>query len=251
VITDPLFYMLAVPAFLLTGIAKGGFGAGLGSMAVPLMALTVPVPQAAAIMLPLLCVMDLIGLWTYRFKWDRQNLRILAVGGLLGLYLGYLSFRHLDEHYIRLLVGAIAVGFPLNAWLRRGAGMRSADPSWPKGVAWSTVSGISSFVANSGGPPVAAYLLPQRMDKTIFVGTTVIYFAAVNYLKIGPYWLLGQFTHENLLTSLVLMPLAPLGMWLGIWMHEKIDQRYFYTWCNGLLFAIGVKLVWDGAAPFF
>jgi hypothetical protein len=202
-------------------------------------------------MLPLLCVMDIIGLWAYRSRWDPRNLRILAGGGLLGLYLGYLSFRHLDEHYIRLMVGVIAVGFPLSIWLRRGASQRPADPSWVRGIFWSMLSGIASFVANAGGPPITVYLLPQRMDKAIFVGTLVIYFAAVNYLKIVPYWLLGQFSGENILTSLILMPLAPLGMWLGIWMNDKIEQRHFYTWCNAMLFIVGLKLLGDGVAPFF
>src|SRR5262245_4403160 len=114
VITDPLFYALAVPAFLITGISKGGFGSGLGSLAVPMLALTIPVPQAAAIMLPLLLAMDLFGLWGYRNTWDGPNMRIMLPGAMIGMFLGYLSFRYLDEHWIRLLVGAIAIGFVFN-----------------------------------------------------------------------------------------------------------------------------------------
>jgi uncharacterized membrane protein YfcA len=248
VITDPLFYALAVPAFLITGISKGGFGSGLGSLAVPMLALAVPVPQAAAIMLPLLLAMDLVGLWAYRNKWDGANMRIMLPGAMVGMVLGYLSFRYLDEHWIRLLVGAIAIGFVLNVWLRPSVAGKAAGPSWAGGSFWSGLSGLTSFVANAGGPPLSVYLLPQRLDKTLFVGTTVLYFAALNYTKIIPYWWLGQFTDENLMTALVLLPLAPIGMGLGMWLHTRVRDAAFYRWVNILLLLSGLKLVWDGIA---
>ena len=247
-VTDPLFYALAIPAFLITGISKGGFGSGLGSVCVPLLALVIPVPQAAAIMLPLLLTMDLFGLWGYRRKWDPVNLKIMLPGAAIGMILGYLSFRYLDEHWIRLLVGAIAIGFVLNVWLRPSVAGRAASPSWPKGSFWSAVSGLVSFVANAGGPPISVYLLPQRLDKTLYVGTTVLYFAILNYSKIIPYWWLGQFSSENLLTALVLLPLAPIGMGLGIWLHSRVNDVAFYRWVNILLLISGLKLVWDGVA---
>lgn len=247
-ITDPIFYLLAVPAFLLTGISKGGFGGGVGSIAVPMLALVISVPQAAAIMLPLLIAMDMVGLWAYRGTWDRTNMIIMLPGAAFGTYLGYLSFRHLDEHWIRLLVGAIAVGFVLNVWLRGKMAGRVALPSWPKGTFWSSVSGLTSFVANSGGPPISVYLLPQRLDKSVFVGTTVLYFALLNASKVVPFWWLGQFTRENVLTALVLLPLAPIGMWLGIWLHGRVDEARFYRWTHILLLIAGAKLIWDGVA---
>ena len=83
-IADPWFYAAAIPAILLVGISKGGFGSGAGLFATPLMALTVPIPQAAAILLPILCIMDVAGLWAYRGRFSRENLRPLLAGGLLG-----------------------------------------------------------------------------------------------------------------------------------------------------------------------
>ncbi|MGQ0664831.1 MAG: sulfite exporter TauE/SafE family protein [Pseudomonadota bacterium] len=247
-IGDPYFYALAIPAFLLVGVAKGGFGAGLGSLGVPMMALAVPVPQAAAIMLPLLCAMDVMGLRVYRGIWDRPNLAIMMPGALVGLALGYLAFRHLDEAWIRLLVGVIALGFSLNYWRRPYMNRPPAGRSWLRGGLWSALSGLTSFVANSGGPPISVYLLPQRLDKTVFVGTTVVFFATVNALKIVPYWWLGQFTPENLTTSLVLLPVAVAGMGLGIRLHRRVDERSFYGLAHGLLLVAGVKLAWDGLA---
>lgn len=245
-ITDPAFYLIAVPAFIITGISKGGFGAGLGTLAVPMLALVLPVPKAAAIMLPLLIAMDLVGLWAYRGTWDRANMRIVIPGAMVGTFLGYLSFRFLDEHWIRLLVGAVAVGYVLNVWLRPSVAGQAAPRSWPKGLFWSAMSGLVSFVANAGGPPLSVYLLPQRLEKSVFVGTTVLYFALVNYSKVIPFWWLGQFSTENLMTSLVLLPLAPIGMWLGIWLHGRVNETQFYFWAHLLLAVAGAKLVWDG-----
>lgn len=248
-IDDPLFYLLALPAVLILGISKGGFGGGLGALAVPLVALVVSPIQAAAVLLPILCVMDVHGAWVYRGLWDKANLRILMPGALIGLTVGAFSFRYLDARTMRLMVGALAVGFTIHHWLGglpvpRAA--RGADVA--RGTFWGAVSGFTSFIAHAGGPPMSVYLLPQRMDKTRFLATTVIFVLFMNYLKLVPYAWIGQFSAENLSTSLVLLPLAPLGMWLGIWLHRAMRQDIFYRICYLLLFLAGLKLLYDGVA---
>jgi hypothetical protein len=251
-IEAPLFYLLAVPAVLILGISKGGFGGGLGSLAVPLMALAVSPLQAAAVLLPILCVMDLQGAWVYRGRWDSANLRILLPAALIGLGLGALTFRYLDAQVIRLIVGALAVGFTVHHWLgglRTSRAARGVDAL--RGSCWGAVSGFASFIAHAAGPPLSVYLLPQRMDKTRFLATTVIFVLYMNYLKLLPYAWIGQFSAENLYTSLVLLPLAPLGMCLGIWMHRVVPETLFYRICYLLLFVVGVKLLYDGSAEFF
>jgi uncharacterized membrane protein YfcA len=246
VIDDPVFYALAIPAFLILGISKGGFGVGMGAVALPMLAFKVSVPQAAAIMLPLLIAMDFFGLWFYRGRWDKTNMLIMLPGAALGTLLGYFAFSRLGEGWIRLIVGAVAVGYPLQAWLRRHEASKPAGPSWTKGTAWSVISGLTSFVANAGGPPISVYLLPQRLEKTVFAATTVYYFAIINWLKVLPFWVLGQFTTENLATALVLMPLAPIGMWLGRWLHHKVSDVLFYRIVDVLLVAVGARFLWDG-----
>ena len=246
-LTDLHFYLLAIPAFLIVGISKGGFGGGLGSMGVPLMALAIPVPQAAAIMLPLLMAMDVVSVWRYRRDYARELMPTMLLGAVLGTVLGYGAFKHLDEAWIRLLIGAIAVLFPLKDWLLAALG-RAAEPARPPkavGVFWSAVSGVTSFIANAGGPPLQVYLLPMRLDKTVFVATNAVFFAFVNAFKLGPFIGLGLFTPENLGTSLVLLPLAVAGVWLGIWLHVRIPDKPFYFWCNLFLLLTGLKLVWD------
>ncbi|HKJ94239.1 MAG TPA: sulfite exporter TauE/SafE family protein [Gammaproteobacteria bacterium] len=247
-IHDPLFYALAAVAVLIVGISKGGFGGGLGVVAVPLMSLAVPPFRAAALMLPILCAMDLVGLWAYRRDWDGANLRIMIPGAIAGIVIAAFTFGYFSEDAIRLLIGLIAVGFSLNHWLggARREAARPAERDLGKGGFWSAVAGFTSFAAHAGGPPISLYLLPQRMDKTLFVGTTVIFFAVVNYVKLVPYAFLGELGVSNLATSVVLLPLAPIGVWLGIFLHHRVSQVWFYRVCYVFLFFTGLRLLWEG-----
>jgi uncharacterized membrane protein YfcA len=247
VIVDPWFYAAAIPAILLIGISKGGFGSGAGIFATPLIALTVPIPQAAAILLPILVVMDLVGLWAYRGTFSRENLRLILVGGVLGIALGTLTFRYLSDAWIRVILGAMSVGFVAQRLLLPGAAER-ARPSAPKGFFWSAVSGLTSTIAHAGGPPLSIYLLPQRLDKAVLVGTTVVFFAVVNAVKLVPYAWLGLFDARNLSTSLVLSPLAPVGIWLGVSLMRRTSETLFYRICYALLLVVGVRLLWEGIA---
>ncbi len=251
-IEDPRFYLLAVPAVLILGVSKGGFGGGLGSLAVPLVALVVSPIQAAAVLLPILCVMDVHGAWVYRGRWDTANLKILMPAALIGLAVGTLTFSYLDARAIRVIIGALAVGFTVYHWL--GGFFAARDPrgvSVARGTFWGAISGFTSFIAHASGPPMSIYLLPQRMDKTRFLATTIIFVLFMNYLKLIPYTWLGQFSGENLRTTLVLLPLAPLGMWLGIWLHRIVPEAAFYRICYLLLFLAGLKLLYDGIAAYF
>lgn len=249
-ILDPLFYAAAVPAVLVAGISKGGFGGGLGVVAVPLMALVIGPVQAAAIMLPILCVMDVFNIWAYRGQWDHRAMRLLIVAALVGIGIGTATFHLLSADAIRLIIGAIALGFTANWAVKR---LRRHDPppaghSLVKGGVWGAVAGFTSFVAHAGGPPLNVYLLPLKLDKTVYQATTVIFFTVVNTVKLVPYAALGQFDRSTLLTALVLMPLAPLGIRLGVWAHDRVREDWFYLAVYVFLALTGIKLLWDGLA---
>ncbi len=249
-ISDPWFYAAAVPAVILAGISKGGLGGGgLAVMAVPLMSLIIAPPQAAAIMLPLLCGMDVLGLWVYRRAWSREAMKLILPAAAVGITMGALFFRYLDAGVIKLIVGTIAVVFSANWWLNRKKSRPPAKPNTVKGGFWSALAGFTSFVAHAGGPPLNVYLLPLAMEKSVYIGTCVIFFAASNLLKIVPYAWLGQFTTENLLTSAVLAPLVPVGIGIGVWAQRRINDRVFYGICYSALIVMGVKLLYDGLKP--
>jgi uncharacterized protein len=245
-ISDPIFYLVSIPAILLSGISKGGFGSAVGGLGVPLMALAISPPQAAAILLPILCLMDLVGFRVYYKKWDAPNLRIMIPGALIGIAVGTLTFGVFKEDSIRIMLGAIAVLFTLNNWFGFAKKQEPASRSAIKGTFWSGVSGFTSFVAHAGGPPVMVYMLPQRLDKVTFVATVNLFFMIVNAVKLVPYAWLGQLTSANLLTSLFLSPLAPAGVWLGLWMQNRVNHEWFYRIAQTCLLLTGLQLIYQG-----
>jgi uncharacterized membrane protein YfcA len=244
-IADPGFYAVAVPAVLLMGVAKSGFLGGFGSLAVPLMALAVPVPQAAAIMLPLLFVMDAVGLQQLWPQRDRALLRLLLPAGLLGTVVGTLLFGVLSGQTVAAIVGGMTLLF-LAQRLAFPPRADSRPPSRPLGFVLGIASGFTSFVAHAGSPPISAYVLPLRLAPVTFSATMAVFFAVVNLSKWIPYAWLGLIDMRNMSTSLVLMPLAPIGVWLGVWLTRRIAATWFYRIAYSGMFLTGAKLLWDG-----
>ncbi|MCK9469664.1 MAG: sulfite exporter TauE/SafE family protein [Porticoccaceae bacterium] len=246
-ITDPLFYLCAIPAVLLFGMSKGGLGGGLAMLSVPLLALVISPLQGAAILLPILVVMDVVAVWIFRHHWSRANIRTSVPGAVAGIIAGGLFFPFLSDDGLKILVGLLSVVFGADYWLRK-APAKAAGVSAVKGNFWGMVSGFSSFSIHAGGTPISVYYLPQRMDKRELMGTFAIFFAIVNALKLVPYALLGQFSTENLATALVLTPVAPLGVMIGFKVLNKISNTLVYQLSYGFLVVVGVKLLWEGLA---
>ncbi len=251
-ILDPWFYAVAIPAVVIVGFSKAGVGGGLGIMAVPMMALVVSPVQAAAVLMPLLLFMDGFTLRAYWNVWDRRNLAIMLPGSVAGVAIGALAFGYLSDNVVRVIVGAIAIAFTLYRWigprlLKRDADHRGA-PHRGWGAFWAGVGGFTSVIAHGGSPPVHIYLLPQKLEKHIFVGTTVVLFALVDVMKLPAYALFGSLDPTNLETALILAPAAPLGIWLGIHFQRRLPEVLFYRICYALIFLTGCRLAWQGVA---
>ena len=248
VITDPLFYLLAIPAVTMLGLGKGGF-AGVGMISAPLLALVMPPLQGAAILLPILICQDAISVWNYRRAWSAWNLKVLSLGSVAGVGAAWLFAIYVANAVIELTVGAIGLCFVLYTWLRplvRPALVRRRRPNAAMGVLWGSLAGFTSTLILVGAPPYQIHMLPQRLDKMTLVGTTVIFFAFMNLMKIVPYFALGQFSPRNLATSVALLPLAVATNFLGIWLVRKTSTEQFYRIAYGLMFLISLALVGQG-----
>ncbi len=242
--TDPVFYLVALPAVLLLGISKSGFGAGFGSLAVPMMALAVTVPQAAAILMPVLLLMDLLGLAAFRKHVDRRLLMFLLPYGLAGILAGALLFKLLDARVVAGIVGAFTLAFLAQRLLFPPRPDSAPPPRW-LGSLLTVISGFTSFIAHAGGPPLNAYVIPLRLSPMLFTGTLAYFFFFINLAKWIPYAWLGLLDTANLMTSLVLLPVAPLGVWLGVRIARSIQPTLFYRMLYLGMFLTGVKLLWD------
>ena len=245
VVADPWFYAVAVPAVLLVGLSKSGFATGFGSLATPLMALMLPAPQAVAIMLPLLMVMDATGLQQLWRERDRQLVRRLLPWGLLGIAAGSLLFGLLSSKAVAGLLGVLTLGFLAQRLFL--APRTGAPPPAPwVGPVSATASGFTSFVAHAGGPPLIAYLLPMKMEPRVLSATMAVFFAVINAAKVLPYMMLGLMDARNLATSFLLLPLAPLGVWAGVWLVRRVSSTWFYRLAYLGMLLTGCKLLWDG-----
>lgn len=243
---DLPFFAAMVPAVILMGLAKGGFG-GLGLLSLPLMALVVSPVAAATIMLPLLIAQDTVTVWSYRRNFDRRTLATLIPGALIGVLAGYLLAVRVSEAAVGLVIGLIALGFALRRLLVPGAAQAPAKgPSYPAGTFWGALSGFTSMVAHAGGPPFQIYVMPQRLPPASFVGTGALFFAGINLVKVAPYLALGQFTTANLTASAALLPVAIASTVAGVWLVRRVPAERFYTIIYWLLLMIGIKLVFDG-----
>lgn len=244
-IENPLFWASAIPAVIITGISKGGFG-GLALFAVPLMALTISPIQAASIMLPILILMDWVSGWNYRKHFDKSLIFRMLPAAILGIGIGWALAGWVTDNAVRIIVGLIAVAFPLYNWFGPKSGLRAIKDSSFAGHIAGGLAGFTSFIAHAGGPPFQAYAIPQGLPHRIYAGSAVMFFFVVNAVKLVPYAALGQFDLTNVTTSAALLPIAPIGVLIGVWLTKRINGVLFYRIIYGLIFLTGLKLLWDG-----
>lgn len=244
-ITDPYFYAIGAPAVVMLGLSKSGFGAGFGSLAVPLMALTVTVPQAAAILMPVLLVMDILGMAAFRKDVDKALLKFMLPFAMVGIVIGALLFKLLDAKVVAAIVGAFTLIFLAQQMLFKPRADSRPPPRWV-GALLLTTAGFTSFISHAGGPPVNAYVVPLKLKPILFTGTMAFLFFFINMAKWVPYAWLGLLDMRNFATSLVLLPLAPIGVWLGVRLARRINPTLFYRLIRLGMFLTGCKLLWDG-----
>jgi uncharacterized membrane protein YfcA len=244
VFTDPLFLVTAFLAVLLLGLAKGGFS-GIGMAATPLLALTMPPFQALAIMLPILLMQDVISVWWFRHDWDGWNVKVMLPGAVIGVALAWALASVVPDDAVRLMIGALGVLFVLNVWFGRMP--PPGRPSAASGVFWGAGAAFTSTIASAGMPPFSIHVLPQRMEKMRLVGTVTMFFAAVNVMRVAPYFALGELNRHSLFVSAALMPLAIATNFLGFWLVKRIPTGPFYRITYALMFLISAALMAQGA----
>ena len=243
-IIDWHFYAIAIPAVLLLGLSKSGFGAGFGALAVPLISLVVSVPQAAAILMPVLLVMDLMGIAAFRKDFDRKLLQFLLPCGLLGTLIGTLLFKLLQPQVVAGVVGGFTLLFLAQRLLFPPRAGSAPPPRWV-GALLTVISGFTSFIAHAGGPPFNAYLIPLKLKPVLFTATAAYFFFIINLSKWIPYAWLGLLDMRNFYTSLALLPFAPVGVWAGVKVARHIQPTLFYRLVYAGMLLTGCKLLWD------
>lgn len=240
------FWALGALASFCVGLSKGGLPM-VGVLGVPLLSLVINPVAAAALLLPIYIVSDMFGLYFYRREYDMRNLQILLPAATLGIAAGWASYAIVSERIITLLVGAIGLAYCVNALVTRG-NVAAQPADVPRGLFWGAITGLTSFVSHTGGPPFQMYTLPQKLPKMVFAGTSTIFFAIVNLIKVVPYTALGQFNPSNLEVAAGLSPVAVAGAWLGYKATAMIPERLFFRIVEVALAVVSVRLIYSALA---
>ncbi len=241
---DLFFYLTAGIGVFLFGISKGGFAGPVAILAIPLMSLTMSPQTAAGILLPILIVMDFVALYIYWKKWDLRNIKIIIPISIIGIIIGAFTFSFVSDDGIRIIIGLVAIIFIFLSFIQKNSFL--VKPTKNKGFFWSLISGYTSFLIHAGGTPINFFLLPQKLNKTIYMGTMTLVFLIINLIKLIPYYYLGQLELSNLKISLILCPLAPISILIGYYLHKKVSEKIFYNFVYFFLGVGGIKLIYDG-----
>jgi uncharacterized protein len=244
--SDPLFWILASIAVSFLGLSKGGF-AGAGMIATPLVSLTMPPLQAAALLLPVQIVQDMLAMWMFRRTYSAWNLKVMLPGAFIGVGLAWVLASYVSDDFIRLMLGVVSIAFVLHAWFAPVPAAGPRPPNAREGLFWGTCAAFTSAICQAGNPPFQVFVLRQNLDKMVYVGTFVIFFGVVNALKVIPYFALGQFTARNFMATLMLIPLATAANYAGVWLVKRTPTILFYRIAHMLVFVVSLELVRTGA----
>lgn len=243
-IDNPLFWLFCL-ASLFVGLSKGGLP-GFGMLSVPILSLAISPVVAAVLLLPIFILSDVVGVWLYRHEYSAKNLAILIPAGILGVLIGWATAAYVSEQMVSFLIGVLGICFCLNIWLRPGLHSKPRVAAPGRGWFWGTMAGFTSFVSHAGSPPYQVYVLPQKLAKNVFAGTTTILFAVVNLAKVIPYASLQPYSGSALKLSAVLLPTALLGTFFGKYLTQRVPEKWFFIAVQIALFLISIKLVSNG-----
>lgn len=246
-LADPATLALAILAVGILGLAKGGFS-GLGVLGTPLLALALPPAVAAAVLLPVLLVQDVVSVWAFRKSWSRWIAGWMLPGAAVGVALGTGLAAAVPEQRLLLVLGLLTLGFGLyRLWLERGGRIvaPSDSPGWV-GTLFGVGLGFTSQVAHAGGPPFQIWVTPRHLPHETYVGTSSIVFAAVNWMKVPSYIALGSLNARTLAAAALLMPLAVISTLGAVRLIRRMNTAGFYTLVYVLMVLLGAKLTWDG-----
>lgn len=235
---------------LIIGIAKSGFGGGIGILAVPLLALALNPANAVGVLLPILMVADVVAIFQHRLYRSWHHLRWTFAGAAVGVAIGtavlwlFQSSTMLTT-LLNLTVGSVCVLLVAVQLYRMLGGKLPAVPDTAAaGITAGGTAGVVSTLAHSAGPVMTIYLLEHKLEKRVLVGTLVIFFFVLNVAKVPSYIGLGLTNLQTFKASLVMMPLVPVGSLLGLWLHRVIAERPFTLIMYGGAAAAGLRMIW-------
>ena len=240
-----IFLISVIPAIILFGIAKSGLGGSIALISIPLMTLSMSLTEALAIMLPILIFSDFIAVYRFRKEFDLETLKLIIPSAAIGIIIGSFTFSYFSEDLLKSLIGLMGFLFASHYFIFKKDKIKPHKKNKVKGSICTIVAGFTSFCVHAGGTPTSIYLLPLRLKKEIYVGTRIIFFTFVNLIKLPLYVYLSMVNLETFSHSLMLMPLAIIGIFIGYRILKIIEENLFYNTIYVLILVTSSKLIYD------
>ena len=240
-----LFFITVIPAIILYGIAKSGLGGSMTLISIPLMTIVMPLNEALGIVLPILIFSDFIATYKYRKEFDLSTLKLMVPFAAIGVVIGSLTFSYFSEELLKFIIGLMGFLFAGHYFFLKKNKEAKSEKNFLKGGICSTISGFTSFCVHAGGTPVSIYLLPLRLKKEIYVGTRIIFFTFMNLIKLPFYINLSMTNFVTFKQSVILFPVAFIGILIGYKLLKVIDEKLFYNILYALILVSSTKLIFD------
>jgi uncharacterized protein len=239
-----LFFLMAALVVFIIGLSKGGLGGTLGALATPMMALVMPPDQAIGLILPILMFADVFAVALHWGVWDRRLVWLLVPGSIVGVTIGTVFITNAPTATLRIGLGVIVLLFTLYKLFERAitARVKYTSRGWHGQMA-GTIAGFSSALAHTGGPPVSIYLLMQDVTPRVFIATSALFFMILNWIKVPYYFYANLFDFDLLWQVRWLLPLVPIGAWMGRWIGTRLPKQTFEAVIVLLLGITGLLLI--------
>ena len=202
--------------------------------------------RRGGLLLPVFVFSDVFGAWAYRKYGNWAILRIAVIGIVIGTGIGWATAHIVSDNFVRVLIGVIGFTVSLFFLLRSRANTQATSAGRTAGLFWTTIAGFTGFVSHAGAPPWQVWVLPQKLPKMVFAGTSTFAFAMMNALKIVPYYALGQLQADNLRVMLILFIPAVIAVLVAYKLIRILPERVFYAIVTWTLLFVSIKLIWDG-----
>ena len=242
---DLTFIAITVIGVLITGISKSGFGGGIGVVAVPMMAPFIGGEQAIGILLPILLLMDVLTIRIYRHYFTWKLLKPVVPGIIVGIFAGAALLGVVSERGVQAIIGLMGIWvLAQRRWpVLGGAGKQGSSSGPLKAHFLGTMGGVGSVLAHAGAAPMQAHYLTLNVSKDVYLAQMAVAFGLMNAVKLIPYAYLGLLNPEIGTLTLMLIPLAFVGTWLGRWMSKRVDSAVFFRIMMVLLAVNSVYLL--------
>jgi uncharacterized membrane protein YfcA len=239
-----LFLIIAAIVSFLIGLSKGGLGGTAGALATPMMALVLPADKVIGLILPILMLADIFAVALHWGRWNLKLILLLLPGAVVGVTIGTVFITNAPTETLRLLLGIIVLIFGIyKVFESRILAYFAYQPANWHGLVAGTITGFSSALAHTGGPPVSIYLLMQKVTPAIFIATSALFFFCLNWIKVPFYAYAGLFDFEQLRQVTWILPLVPVGVWSGRWLAYRVNRKTFENIIVGLLLVNAVLLI--------